>query len=69
MPISMANPGEELTVKRIGGSDKIKAHLRNLGFIEGEPITIINKIGENLIVKVKGVSLAITYDLARKIYV
>ena len=69
MPISMANPGEVLTVKRIGGSDKIKAHLRNLGFIEGEPITIINKIGENLIVKVKGVSLAITYDLARKIYV
>ena len=69
MPISMANPGDELTVKRIGGSDKIKAHLRNLGFIEGEPIVIINKIGENLIVKVKGVSLAITYDLARKIYV
>ena len=69
MPISLANPCETLTIKRLGGSEKIKMHLRNLGFIEGEPIMIINKINQNVIVKIKGVSLAITYELANKIFV
>ena len=69
MPISLASPCENLTIKRLGGSDKIKMHLRNLGFIEGEPIMIISKINKNVIVKIKGVSLAITYDLANKIFV
>ncbi len=69
MSISMANPGDSLTIIRISGSEKIKAHLQNLGFIEGEPVLIINKISENIIVKIKGVFLAITYDLARKILV
>lgn len=69
MPISLANPCENLTIKRLGGSDKMKLHLRNLGFIEGEPIMIVSKINQNVIVKIKGVSLAITYELANKIFV
>lgn len=69
MPIFLANPYENLTVKRLGGTDKMKMHLRNLGFIEGEPIMILNKINQNVIVKIKGVSLAITYDFANKIFV
>ena len=51
MPISLANPCENLTIKRLGGSDKMKLHLRNLGFIEGEPIMIVSKINQNVIVK------------------
>lgn len=69
MPISMATPNTEYVIARIGGSEKIRKHLQNLGFIEGEPITVINKINENVIVKLKGVSLAVTFDLAKKIYV
>ena len=69
MPISLAHPNETLTIKRLGGSEKIKMHLRNLGFIEGEPVIIISKINKNVIVKIKGVSLAITYELANKIFV
>ena len=69
MPISIAVPGENLTIKRISGTEKMKTHLRNLGFIEGESVMVINRVNENVIVKLKGVSLAITQDLARKIYV
>ena len=69
MPISVAPTGEPLTIKRISGNDKIKMHLHNLGFIEGEEIMVINKINDNVIVKLKGVSLAITCDLAIKIHV
>ena len=69
MPISLATPGVELTIKRLGGSEKIQMHLRNLGFVEGAPLIIINKINKNVIVKIMGVSLAITYELANKIFV
>ena len=69
MPISMAEPNKEMIISRIGGSEKIKKHLQNMGFIVGEPITVINKINDNVIVKLKGVSLAVTSDLAAKIYV
>ena len=69
MPISMVPPMQEFTISRIGGSEKLRQHLMNLGFIEGETIMVINKIQESVIVKLKGVSLAITNDLARKIYV
>ena len=69
MPISMAAPGEKLTISRVGGTDRIRKHLNNLGFIEGEPVMVINKIDGNVIVKLKGVSLAITTDLAKKIFV
>ena len=69
MPISLAHPCENLTIKKVAGSEKMQMHLHNLGFIEGEPIMIVNKIHENVIVKIKGVSLAITYELAKKIYV
>ena len=69
MPISLASPMVEYTIARIGGTDKLRQHLMNLGFIEGEKIMVINRVQESVIVKLKGVSLAITTDLAKKIYV
>ena len=69
MPISMAPVGENLTIRRIAGNERIRKHLQNLGFIEGEPVVVVSKINENVIIKLKGISLAVTCDLAKKIYV
>lgn len=69
MPISLASQMQEMIITRVSGDEKTRRHLNNLGFIEGEPVMVINKIDENVIVKIKGVSLAITYELAKKIYV
>ena len=69
MPIAIADTGVTLNIVRIGGSERIKKHLNNLGFIEGEEIMVVNRIGDSVIVKLKGVSLAITSDLAKKIFV
>ena len=35
MPLSLADIGEENTVKKIGGSPEVKKHLENLGFVVG----------------------------------
>ena len=69
MPIYLARPNQWLEIKKITGSDKVRSHLENLGFIIGESVMVISMIDNDVIVKVKGVSLAISRDLAKRILV
>ena len=69
MPLSMAKAGEENSVKKIGGKDDTRQFLANLGFIPGSHVTIITKIGENVIVNIKESRVAICREMASKIMV
>ena len=69
MPICYAECDSQVKIVRITGSDKIKNHLNNLGFTVGETVLIVNKVNENIILKVKGVTLAISEELARRIII
>ena len=69
MPIYLADLQKDLKIVKITGNDKVKKHLENLGFIVGENIRLINRSGDNVIVKIKGVSLAISNELAKRILV
>lgn len=69
MPLTLAEPGEENIIRRIGGKQEIKAHLENLGFIAGATVTVINTIGGNVIVNVKESRIAISKEMAQKIMV
>ena len=69
MPIYLADLHQNLTIKRITGTDKVKNHLANLGFVIGESVMLINRIDDNVIVKIKGVSMAISRELAKRILV
>lgn len=69
IPLNLADTGEELTVKRVGGSAEIKQHLEDLGFNAGGTVTVINKLGGNIIVRVKDSRIAINEEMARKIMV
>ena len=69
MPLSLAEPEKEQTIRKIGGTQEVRQHLENLGFTVGGFFTLINVLGENVIVKVKESRIAIGADLARKIMV
>lgn len=69
MPITFADVGEDNTVKRIAGKPEVRRHLENLGFVVGSSVTVINAIGDNLIVRVKDARVAISAEMAQKIYV
>lgn len=69
MPLTLAAVGEENTIKRVAGKPEVKKHLENLGFVAGGDVQIINAIGENIIVKVKESRVAISAEMAQKIYV
>lgn len=69
MPLTLTNDGEEAIVRHIGGSPDVKRHLEDLGFVPGENVRIISRIGGNVIVVVKETRLAIDQAMAAKIMV
>ena len=69
MPLSYANPGENITIKKVGGSPEVKKHLENLGFVVGGRVTVITSLGGNVIVNIKESRVAISEEMARKIIV
>ena len=69
IPLPLANQGVENIIRKVGGSAEVKKHLEDLGFTVGGSVTVVNKLGENVIVKIKDSRLAINEDMARKIMV
>ena len=53
IPLALANVGEEMTIKKIGGTPEVKKHLENLGFVVGGNTKVITSLDGNVIVNVK----------------
>jgi ferrous iron transport protein A len=69
MPLSMANTGEVVSIKKIAGTDEVRQHLVELGFVIGEEVSIVNKNGGNLIINVKDSRIALDKTLANRIFI
>lgn len=69
MPLYLAIKNQDFMIIRITGNDKIRNHLKTIGFVIGETVKIVNHVDENVIVKIKGVSVALSHELAKRIYV
>ncbi len=69
IPLCLTEPGETQIIKKIGGTPEVRQHLENLGFNVGGEVTIVNTLGENVIVRVKETRVALSEGLARKIMV
>ncbi len=69
LPLFLAKPEEENTVKKVSGSPEVKRHLEDMGFAPGSFVTVISTNSGNLIVKVKESRVAISEEMAMKIYV
>lgn len=69
MPLYLVGNGQDVTISRITGTDKIKKHLENMGFVVGAELMMVNKVDDNVIVKIKGVSIALSHELAKRIFV
>ncbi len=69
IPLSVLGSGNEGTIKRIAGNPEVKKHLENLGFIPGDTVNVIAEQNGNIIVKVKETRVAVSKEMAMKIYV
>ena len=69
MPLTLTDTGEEAVIRRVGGNPETKKHLEDLGFTVGSTVTVMNTIGGNLIVRIRESRVAISKEMAAKIFV
>ena len=67
MPLTMADIGTQLLIKKINGRDDTKRFLESLGFVTGSQVMVISKFGGNFIVNVKDTRVAIDESMAKRI--
>ena len=69
MPLTFANAGETGYIQKITGKDEVRQHLAELGFVVGEPVTVVSQIGGNMILAVKDSRVALDKSLANRIMI
>ena len=69
MPLTMANAGETMTIRKITGRDEVRQHLAELGFVVDGNVTVVSRIGGNMIVQVKDSRVALDQGMATRIMV
>jgi len=68
-PITMAKSGDNVVIRKITGSDKIRQHLAELGFVTDGRVTVVNEIAGNLILQVKDSRIALDKSMANRIMI
>ena len=69
MPLTMARPGETVTIRKVTGKDEVRQHLAELGFVVDSDVTVVSEIGGNLILQVKDSRVALDKTMANRIMI
>ena len=69
MPLTLANPGEENVVRKIGGLPEVRRHLEDLGFTVGSRVSVVSQMGGSVIVSIRDSRVAVSREMAQKIMV
>ena len=69
MPLTLLQAGQSSIITRIGGTPETKQFLENLGFVVGTPVTVVNQIDGNVICAIRDSRVAISKQMAQKIFV
>lgn len=69
MPLTMARPGDTVTVRKITGKDEVRQHLAELGFVVDSQVTVVSEFAGNLIIQVKDCRVALDRTMANRIMI
>lgn len=69
MPLTLLQAGQSGVIMRIGGKPETRKFLEGLGFVVGTPVTVISETDGNVICSVHEARVAISEQMAKKIYV
>ena len=69
IPLSMAKPGETVTIRKITGKDEIRQHLAEMGFVVDTQVIVVNALGGSLILQVKDSRVALDRQMANRVMI
>lgn len=67
VPLNLAEIGKSYVIQRVGGRDKEKHHLENLGFVSGQEVTLLSELHGYYVVCIKDTKIGIERQLAQKV--
>ena len=67
LPLPTAKESESVIIKRITGNDATRLHLAEMGFTVGTKITVVTRMGGNMILQVRDSRVALDESMARRI--
>ncbi|MFK4785245.1 ferrous iron transport protein A [Fusobacterium sp. MFO224] len=68
-PLSFSKIGDKKIILKITGKDEVRQHLAELGFVVGVEISIVSKIGKNMILSVKESRIGLDMSMVNRIMV
>ena len=69
MPLTMARPGETVTIRKITGRDEVRQHLAELGFVVNSDVTVVSQLAGNLSLQVTDSRVAVATSMATRIMI
>lgn len=69
MPLGMAATGDVNIIRKITGRDEVRQHLAELGFVVGEEVRVVARMGGSVILSVKDSRIALDQEMAMRIMV
>lgn len=69
MPLTLAKPGQTVTVRRVTGRDEVRKHLAELGLVADTPVTIISEMAGNLILQIRDSRIALDKSMAGRVMI
>ena len=69
MPLTMAKPGETVTIRKVTGRDEVRQHLAELSFVADGTVTVVSELAGNLILQVKDSRIALDHTLANRVMI
>ena len=67
MPLTMAKPGETVTIRRITGRDEVRRRLAELGYVADSAVTVVGAVAGSLILQVRNSRVALDRTMADRI--
>lgn len=69
LPLTLLHSGESSLITRVGGKPETRQFLEGLGFVVGTPVSVVSEIDGNVICAIKDTRVAISKEMAKKIFV
>jgi len=69
MPLAMADVGDVNIIRKITGRDDVRQHLAEMGFVVGTEVSVVSRIGGNVILSIRDSRVALDESMAMRIMV
>lgn len=64
LPLAMVSEGQTATVLKVRGSQGLRQHLSEMGFVPGAEIEVVSRVNGDVLVSVKGATFGVGREMA-----